>query len=148
MTDVVIERRLDVDQRARLAKLADVLISGGLGLPSASEAKVHERWIDRALSARPDLFDTVAAVLDAAGDPSATLQQLKKDDVTTFDSFAFIVAGAYLMNPSVCKALGLPGNAPKPRRALPDESDHYLEDGLLDPVVERGPIYRPTPPSA
>lgn len=148
MTEILIERRLDVGQRARLAELADVLITGGLGLLSASEAKVHEKWIDRALSARPDLFDTVATVLDAAGDPSAALKQLKQDDVNTFDSFAFVVAGAYLMNPAVCKALGLPGNAPKPRRVLPDESDHYLEEGLLDPVVERGPIYRPTPPSA
>ncbi|CAB4932052.1 unannotated protein [freshwater metagenome] len=29
--------------------------------------------------------------------------------------------------------------------ALPDEADAYLEDGILDVVIARGPIYRPTP---
>jgi len=44
--------------------------------------------------------------------------------------------------------LGLPGNAPKPKPALPDEADYYFRDGILEPVKARGPIYRPTPKSA
>lgn len=145
MTELVIEQRLRSDQRDRLADLADVLITGGLGLPRASEAKVHEKWIDRTLAARPDLFDTVVQVINLEGSAAEALAALKVQDRTCFDSFAFAIAGAYLMNPSVCKALGLPGNAPKPRPALPDESDLYLEGGLLDDVVARGPIYRATP---
>ncbi|MCW2739051.1 MAG: hypothetical protein JWN97_3695, partial [Nocardioides sp.] len=40
---------------------------------------------------------------------------------------------------------GMPGDAPKRNPAFPDESEHYLSDGILDPVLQRGPIYRPTP---
>lgn len=145
MTEVSIDRTLASDQRARLGQFADVLISGGLGLPSASEAKVHEKWIDRALAARPDLFETVVSTISGQEEAAAALHRLKLADKAAFDDFAFVIAGAYLMNPSVCKALGLPGNAPKPRPALPDESDHYLDDGILDPVIARGPIYKPTP---
>jgi hypothetical protein len=57
------------------------------------------------------------------------------------------VAGSYLMNPRVRRGLGLPGGAPRPKPALPDESDYYLSGGILDPVIARGPIYRPTPES-
>ena len=142
---VEITNNLDSTQRARLAELSNVLISGGLGLPAASDAKVHEKWIDRALGARPDLFQTVADVVAMVGDPKVILAKLEINDPDTFGNFSFIVAGAYLMNPAVCKELGLPGNAPKPNPALPDESDMYLEDGLLDQVIARGPIYRPTP---
>ena len=145
MTEVSIDRILASDQRARLGEFADVLIPGGHGLPSASEAKVHEKWIDRALAARPDLFEIVVTTISGQEGPAVTLDRLKTADKTAFDDFTFVIAGAYLMNPSVCKALGRPGNAPKPRPALPDESDHYLDGGILDPVIARGPIYKPTP---
>jgi hypothetical protein len=31
--------------------------------------------------------------------------------------------------------------APKKSPPYPDESDQYLEDGILDPVIQRGPLY-------
>ena len=49
----------DDRQRARLARLADALISGSSGWPSASEADVHGKWIDITLAARPDLVPVV-----------------------------------------------------------------------------------------
>ena len=78
MTEVSIDRILASDQRARLGEFADVLIPGGHGLPSASEAKVHEKWIDRALAARPDLFEIVVTTisLSAAIVAEATLSFL------------------------------------------------------------------------
>jgi hypothetical protein len=145
MNDATMERQLDAKQRQRLAELSDELISGGLGLPCASKANVHKRWIDRALKARPDLFNQFVSVLSVDGDPADVISNLRKDNRQNFMDFWFIIAGAYLMNPSVCRLLGLPGNAPKKQPALPDESDHYLEDGLLDSVISRGSIYRPTP---
>ncbi|MEV4135577.1 hypothetical protein AB0J72_25795 [Dactylosporangium sp. NPDC049742] len=111
----------------------------------ASQAKVHEKWVDRALSARPDLFDGLVAALDGDDDPALAVDRLKKAQPELFDTLSFVVAGSYLMNPAVTKALGMPGNAPKPKPALPDEADHYLSGGALDPVIARGPIYRPTP---
>jgi len=140
--------RLDDVQRERLAALADVLIPGGAGLPSASVAKVQGKWIDRALAVRADLEEVVLAVLARDGDAASELEKLRKQDPETFKRFTFAVSGAYLMNPSVHKLFGYPGNAPRPSPAYPDEADGYLEDGILHQVVDRGPIYRSTPPTA
>ena len=41
--------------RAQLAAIADQLIPAGSGMPSASEADVHGRFLDEVLAARPDL---------------------------------------------------------------------------------------------
>ena len=139
---------LNDELRARLGQFADLLITGGAGLPSASAADVQGKWIDRTLAARPDLVDTIHSVLNRPDEPRAALDALRRDDHQLFDRFAFAIAGAYLMNPRVRRQLGLPGNAPKRKPAYPDESDHYLEGGILDPVIERGPIYRPTPPDS
>jgi hypothetical protein len=138
---------LDDAARSRLAEFADKLIAGGAGLPAASGADVQGKWIDRALAARPDLVETVQSVLARSGDAGTELERLRTEEPAVFDRFTYVIAGAYLMNPRVRRLLGLPGGAPKPKPAYPDESDHYLRDGILDPVIERGPIYRPTPPA-
>lgn len=136
---------LMVEQRARLAGLADELIVGGAGMPSASEAEVHGVWIDRALAVRPDLVALLREVLAAPGSPREALERLRQQSRPQFDAFAFVVAGAYLINPRVRRLLGYPGPVPVRNPAFPDEAESYLEDGILDPVVRRGPIYRPTP---
>lgn len=136
---------LSPEQRSRLAKLADCLIAGGAGMPSASQAEVHGAWIERAVAARPDLGSIVEQVIALPGEPAAALSALRGEKRSTFDAFAFAVAGAYLINPRIRLLLGYPGPAPIKNPAFPDEAESYLEDGLLDPVVNRGPIYRPTP---
>ena len=136
---------LEEDQRDRLGQLEDVLIPGGLGLPSASEAQASGKWMDRVFVARPDLAEVVRKVIALPGVPADVIAQLQKDEPSVFGDFSFSVGGAYMMNPRVCRLLGMPGNAPKPKPALEDEADYYFRDGILDPVKERGPIYRPTP---
>jgi hypothetical protein len=128
--------------RARLAELADVLIPGGSGLPSASEADVAGQWINRALAANPDLAGAVADVLANPGAPDEVLRELRLSRRDVFDAFAFAVSGAYFMNPAVRNALGYPGIAPRRLPAADGEADYYLEDEILAPVVDRGPIYR------
>jgi hypothetical protein len=134
---------LDDALRQRLAEFADHVIPGGAGMPPASGANVHGKWIDRALAARPDLTGVVHGVITRPGEPPAELERLRQEDPDTFETFAYAIAGAYLMSPRVRKALGYPGATPKPNPAYPDEAEYYLADGLLDPVLERGPIYRP-----
>jgi hypothetical protein len=51
------------------------------------------------------------------------------------------VPGAYFLNPDVRRAIGYEGQT---GRAIDPHPD-YLDDGLLDAVIARGPIYRPTP---
>ncbi|GAA1809447.1 hypothetical protein HC028_23600 [Planosporangium flavigriseum] len=147
-TPLQLEFRLSQAQRDRLAVFADLLISGGAGLPAATEVDVAGAWIDRALGARPDLVETVVGVLAEEGEPAEVLARLRAQEPERFDAFAFIVAGAYLIHPRVRKLLGYPGGAPEPSPAFPDEADAYLEDGILDVVIERGPTYRPTPQTA
>jgi len=136
---------LSAAQRDRLALLADALIAGGAGLPSASGAEVPTQWIDRVFAVRPDMHTVVLAVLERHGDPETLLTALRESDPDTFRLFAFAIAGAYLINPRIRRELGYPGPAPVKNPALPDEADAYLEDGILDVVINRGPIYRPTP---
>ncbi len=145
LTDTPAALKLSDYQRARLAGFADHLIAGGAGMPSASQAEVHGAWIDRTFAARPDLVSVVLDVIDQDGTPAAVLDRLRMADRPKFDAFAFAISGAYLINPRVRKLLGLPGSAPEKNPAFPDEAESYLEDGILEPVIQRGALYRPTP---
>jgi hypothetical protein len=136
---------LSDEQRKRYAAFADALIAGGAGMPSATEAEVHSVWIDKALAARPDIAPVLIDALGRKGEASEVLKALQENERPRFDAVAFITAGAYLINPRVRKLLGYPGPQPMKNPALPDEAESYLEDGILDPVINRGPIYRPTP---
>jgi hypothetical protein len=139
------EPPLSADQRETLAGLADQLVPASEGMPAASEVKVPEKWVDRVLAARPDLAPALVAVLDqAAGkDPAAEVKRLGTEEPDAFGILAVSVTAAYYMHPRVRKLYGYPGQKENP--ALPDESDYYLRDGILDPVIARGPIYRTVP---
>jgi len=129
-----------------LAALADVLLPPADGVPAASEVDVHGKWIDRALRARPDLEPELLRVLDGGGEgesPEAWLARLRSEDAAASETLVLLVTGAYYMHPKVRKLIGYPGQKPTPE--YPDEAEYYLRDGLLDPVVARGSIYRPTP---
>lgn len=131
--------------RQRLAAFADHLIPGGAGLPSASAAEVHTVMIDRALECRPDLSQLISGVIDGSSAPGEELERLRNTQPGVFDKFAFAIAAVYFLNPEVRRLVGYPGAAPQRKAAKPGEAEDYLRDGLLDPVVARGPIYRPTP---
>jgi hypothetical protein len=142
---VVGASQLGDESRARLAALADVLIPGGDGLPSAGDADVAGQWIDRALGANPDLVDTVVHVLTIAGAPEDVIADLRLHHRDVYDRFAFAVGGAYFMNTPVRRALGYPGTAPRRLPAADGEAEYYLEDDILSPVISRGPVYRQAP---
>ena len=139
---------LDARRRETLAALADVLIPAAEGMPSASAADVAGKWLDRVVAARPDILPDLVRVLDeAAGkDATAEVRRLQEDPASGFGALALAATGGYYMNPKIRRLIGYPGQ--KRNAPYPDEADYYLRDGLLDPVRERGPIYRPTPHSA
>ena len=130
-------------ERTLLGKLADVLIPAGDGLPSASTADVAGEGLDRVLAVRPELAVALKKVLASWSDlaPTHAVSQLKSKDPSSFGLFAELVAGAYFLNLQVRVGLGYDGQTAKPIDPRPD----YLDDGLLQSVIERGPIYRPTP---
>lgn len=136
---------LDETQRERLAALADALMPGRGLLPSPSEVAAHREGLDRLLAVRPDLLTVLRAAANARGEAAEQLAALRAAEPDTWQFLTFALAGAYLATPQARLALGYPGVAPRRAPAAPDEADYYLDDGVLEPVRSRGPIYRPTP---
>ena len=134
---------LEPADRDVLARLADVLVPAGGGLPSASEAGAAGEGLDRVLAARADLEAELVRVLRAARgrEPAQAVAELRRDDAAGFAVLAEVVPGAYFMNAQVRAAIGYRGQEPRPIDPRPD----WLDDGLLQSVIDRGPIYRPTP---
>jgi hypothetical protein len=145
VTVVNLSEELGDASRGPLGALADVLIPGGSGLPSASDADVAGQWINRTLTANPDLVGAVDQALAIEGAPAEVLAKLRSQHPDVFDRFAVAVAGAYFMNPAVRQALGYPGIAPRRLPAAEGEAEYYLEDDVLAPVINRGPVYREVP---
>ena len=129
-------------RRAQLGAIADELIPAGSGMPSASEAGVAGRYLDEVLAARPDLAEPLEAALAAvegAADPIAALRA----DAGAWGVITAVVPAAYFLNPQMRAAIGYPGLEARP--IDPEAAPDYLDDGLLDSVVSRGAVYRPTP---
>jgi hypothetical protein len=128
--------------RETLAGLADVLIPAAEGMPSASEAGATGALLDEVLRVRGDLEEPLAALTAAAAnkDPRAEVDRLKADEPEFFEALTTAIAGGYFMSDDVRERLGYPG-----QQALELEDDH--DPALLQPVIDRGAIYRPTPGS-
>ena len=134
---------LTTANRETLGRLADELIPSDDKMPSASQADVMGRWLDQVLAARPDLEPPLIQLLDDANavDAATVIAQLSEGNEAAFGVLTEVVCGAYFMNPKVQTVLGYAGQTSKEIDPRPD----YMEDGLLESVIRRGPIYRPTP---
>ena len=135
---------LSDSQRARLGAIADELIPAGGGLPSASEAGVSGQYLDEVLTSLPDLRDALDTTLTAVDglEPAEAIAVLRQDPAG-WGVLTAVVPAAYFMNPAIRAAIGYPGLERRP--IDPSAEPDYLADGLLDSVVARGPVYRPTP---
>jgi hypothetical protein len=74
-------------------------------------------------------------------DPADVVRELQTKDAAGFAELAEVVAGAYFLNRGVRAGIGYHGQVPRARESASD----YLDEGLLQAVIDRGPIYRPTP---
>jgi hypothetical protein len=104
--------------------------------------------LERALAARRDSFDKVMDLVDelAACAPQSLYERLRQLDETPgsgFDVLSSVLAGAYLLTPEVRRAIGYPGQAQRPPRF--DEAADQIMSGILEPMIRRGAIFRPTP---
>jgi hypothetical protein len=133
----------DANQRAALAALADVLIPASDEFPAASQAGVAAEGLDLVISFQPGIVAGLMNVLEKLNGRTAgeAVADLQKNDPAAFGVLAEFVAGAYFLNPLVRARLGYSGQGPHPIDPHPD----YFDDGLLQSVVSRGPVYRPTP---
>ena len=131
------------DERQLFAALADLLIPAGDEFPAASEAGAAGEGLDQLLAVRPDLLDLLKSLLLRAQgrSPAEFLQEIQTNDPAAFGVLAEAVPGAYFLNPDVRAKLKYTGQSARPI----DPRKDYLDDGLLQSVIDRGPIYRPTP---
>ena len=121
--------------RARLVEIADGLIPGTQGMPAPGSLDIGGRQLDLVLASRPDLADALRRALEAASDV---------DDPPAHEALVTVVVAGYYLHPDVQGRLGYPGQVGEVVRR--DGYPDFLHEGQLERVLERGPIYRPTPP--
>ncbi len=131
--------------RDRLARIADVLVPAYEEMPAASSVGIAGDLLEKALRARPDLAAACRrAVIGCADPPSPeALEQLANEDPDAFGALMVLVLGGYYMSSDVRKLLHYPGQ--EALRIDIGELPDYIEDALLDEVIDRGPIYRQPP---
>jgi hypothetical protein len=131
-------------QRATLAEMADVLIPGGEGMPSAREVGVQAALVDRVLAVRPQAATELPALLQRLatedGSVADRLSVLRAGEPGAFNLVSSVIVGAYFLDDRVREAIGFPGQGP--RDVTFEDETGYVAEGLLDSVLERGP--RPT----
>lgn len=132
-------------ERSLFRELADYLVPASGSMPSASQVGAHEALLDEALAARPDLAEGLRRGLAAcAGQPPGpALNALLKADESAFQALSLAASGAYYMSATVRERLGYPGQGNAPYAV--QETPAYLTNGMIERVVRRGPLYRPTP---
>ena len=133
--------------RARLARIADGLIPGTEEMPAPSDLDIGGRQLDLVLASRPDLADGLRRALEAGGDVGdaiAWAETLAGHDPAAHEALVTAIVAGYYLHPEVQAQLGYPGQAGEVVRA--DAYPDFVHEGQLERVLERGPIYRPTPP--
>ena len=134
---------VDGDLRERLRRFADALIPAAHGMPAASDVGVADGQLDKVLRVRPDLAEPLARAL-AMADPAdyeASLARLSEGDRPAHDALLLVVVGGYYTDAGVRSRLGYDGQQPVEVR--PEIIPNYVEEGLIEPLLERGPLYRP-----
>jgi hypothetical protein len=128
-------------ERAILAAIADRLIPAAHGMPSAADVVTDER-LRFVLNARPDLAQPLSAALrpGLGDDPGARLEALRRDDPAALGALQLVIVAGYYTDKSVRELIGYPGQMALSLRSweLPD----YIDEGLIDAVLARGPIWR------
>lgn len=134
-----IDEFLTDEVRTKIADLADLVIPGSADKPSASEASVHSRYIDRALNARPDLVGKLTTVLSLA-----SAGELDHIPEATLEPVVELLIVCYFMSPKARRSINYAGQSPTP--IAEGEAEYYLEeDDLLGKMMQRGPLWRATP---
>jgi hypothetical protein len=131
----------DADRLMTLARIADRLIPEAHGMPSAAEV-VDAQRLAFVLNARPDLRGPLMASLrsELAPDPDERLAALSKDEPDNLAALQLVIVGAYYTDKHVRELIGYNG-----QEAIEVKSwlmPQYLEEGLIDRVLERGPVWR------
>jgi hypothetical protein len=132
---------IDAAERATLSAIADRLIPAAQGMPSAADVLVDDR-LRFALNARPDLIGPLRAALrrELGDDVQARLDALGRNEPSTLGALQLVIVAGYYTDRRVRELIGYPGQAALELRSW--EYPAYLEEGLIDAVLARGPVWR------
>ena len=128
--------------------IADVLVPATAQDPGATDTPGFDGFLEIALNARIDAFEAITGALASidTSEPATLRRQLEAmwgADPETFQALSAVVVESWLLAPEVRERIGYYGQ----RRELApvDQGTNEVTEGILDPVLERDPIYRPTP---
>lgn len=130
----------------RLARLADVMLPAARGMPSAGEVGAIASNLERVLTWRDDLrapLERAVAALDPETFSIERLSAYHGADEDAYVALTTVVAACYYLCPVVRERIGYPGQVAKTYD--PFAYTVWVAEGLLDPVMARGPIYREAP---
>lgn len=131
------------DDRAMgvFAAIADHLIPEAHGMPSAGAVVVEPR-LRFVLGARPDLIEPLRAALapGLGDDPVTRLAALEREAPEQHGALLLAVVGGYYTDKDVRDRLGYPGQEAKQLYSW--KYPEYMEEGLIDKVLARGPVWR------
>ena len=135
------ELALGPDERTTFTAIADHLIPAAHGMPSAGDVVSGDR-LRFVLRSRPDLMEPLKAALrsDLGPDVSARLARLQADEPTNLAALQLTIVSGYYTDRRVRELIGYPG-----QMAIEVKSwivPPYLEEGLIDAVLARGPTWR------
>jgi len=135
-------------------RIADAVIppSAEFGVPGAGDAEILARILAKAAKSERAIRQALGAIAGTGAERAALLALGEAEFNERLLRFAdaqpafaglmsWLVAAAYYQDPRVLRALGLEARAPFPQGHPSPPSDW----SLLDPVRQRGPIYRDVP---
>ena len=136
---------IELDQRliSHLTSIADVMLPETAQMPSVSGTGSFESSLLKVLDSRPDLAKGLKIAIDLL--PNETFQLSDLDELLNKDPDAYtalttVVAASYYQVKEVKVRIGYPGQVPKTYD--PYAYVEWVQEGLLDPVVERGQIWK------
>ena len=133
-------RALGDDERATFRAIADHLIPAAHGMPSAAEIVTDDR-LQFVLRSRPDLGEPLRAGLrsELGADVMARLARLA-DEPTNLSALQLTIVAGYYTDKRVRELIEYPGQMALELRSW--EYPVYLEEGLIDAMLARGPVWR------
>lgn len=132
-------RHLTADEIAVMARAARVLVPAHDGRPGAADEPAFEQMLHTAADARADAFQALEAVIAELGrldqhDLEKGLRDLLGREPGRFQVFSAVIAGAWLLAPTVRDRIGYHGQVRKRADVL--EAADQIGNGLLDPVLQ------------
>jgi hypothetical protein len=128
-------------EQGTLVAIADHLIPAAHGMPSAAQVLSPDR-LRFVLNARPDLLEPIRRALGGTlgDDAAARLAALADDDPAALGALQLAIVGGYYTDKDVRDLIGYPGQEAITIRSW--EVPAYVDEGLIDAVLARGPVWR------